>query len=71
MKQEYLNCKLGLTPQCPNLTEPAMRKMLVPTMDAGKPVATFDDTDIEAANRLCAKCNVFTPFPAKEGLQGL
>lgn len=69
MKKEWSNCNLASTPQCLYFTEPAMRKMSVPTINIGKPVPTFDNTDIETVNKLCAKCNAFTPFPvAKEGL---
>lgn len=60
MNQLYLTCKLGLTPQCPSITHPSMGKLLAPIMEAGKPLATFDSSDLEAIDKLCSVCNSFT-----------
>ncbi len=61
MKKEYINCKNGLTPQCPNYDNPIMRKFLAkPGTSAG--VDYFNAGDIDAANSLCRDCDAFIPI---------
>ena len=60
MDKEYLNCRIGLTPQCPNYDDPLMRNLIVPPK-TGTDVPTFNADDLMAVNALCKDCDSFAP----------
>ena len=60
MEKEYLNCKIGLTPQCPHFDDPLMRKLLVPPI-INNSIPKFNINDLIAVNSLCNDCGSFIP----------
>ncbi len=56
MENNYLDCQLGLTPQCPQINNPIMQKFF-----AGSPTDYFTTEDMQEADNLCATCSSFTP----------
>ncbi len=58
-KKEYLNCKIGLTPQCPSISNPIMQNLMMPPKSSHD-ANYFSSPDLDRANALCSKCDFFT-----------
>jgi hypothetical protein len=61
MEKEYLNCKYGLTPECPQFNNPTMQKLLAKPKNAN-PFKYFKHNEIDITILLCCKeCAFFLP----------
>jgi hypothetical protein len=61
MGKEYLNCQYGLTPRCPQFSNPIMQKLSAKPTNAN-PFEYFKHNEIDKAKLLCKECALFLPI---------